>query len=1197
MGGYRRAGIPRKLLMIMKLTTLIMILSLIQVSAATKAQITLNETRISMQKVLDRISNQSGYDFIYSDKDLKNLMPVTVNLKNASIQEALKICFANQPLIFEIVEKRVMIKKKETAFLYRSIPVLTFADIRGTVLDEKGLPLSGATVRVKDSKKAVTTNSNGEFELKSISENAVLQISFLGYKTKEIAIGQSRMITVKMDPGISGLEEVAVVSTGYQTISKERATGSFNVISKDQLDKPATNIAQRLIGTTAGMQATLDAEGNPRFEIRGQTALNIRDLFGTRNPNAVPLVVVDGFAIQGDFSSINPNDVETVTVLKDAAAASIWGARSANGVIVITTKKARNGSNLRVDFSAFTRVSKKLDLDYVNPLATSAETVDYEMRSFGNWGARITTNSLQSLGALSPATVALSEHNLGMITLDQRNALLAKYSSLSNKDQIRNELLENPSAQQYNLSISGGSARMRNNMSLLFEDSQSNFKGTNGKKYMVNYRTSIDLFKWMEFDFSGMVNYHKGNNDGVTLSDIQGLSPYEMLRNEDGSLANVARYYMPNINRHVPTQLFAYTDWTYNPISEIANRNYTSEQLNTRLQTGLRFKVIPGLTFDSRIQYELFNSTNKEYNNENTFAVRNAVNQAVTWNQTTNAITLNLPKGGTLRQGTLNLLNQIATPGRGKAEAYNWRNQLNFERRLGSKHEINFVAGSEINNLKSENHVIPLTYGYNENTLSVGTFPNGPGGPTFPIRNWLGSNQTFSYTNLYSYNTDRYFSLYANGGYTFDDKYTVSGRIRTDASNLITDDPEYRYNPFWSAGVSWQAKKENFIKDIRWIDMLTLRATYGFNGNVDKSTAFRPLIAVAPTPNINTNDQTATVQEFGNPTLRWEKTGQLNLAIDYSLFGGKLYGKVDLYNKQGQDLIATISIPAINGTTSQRLNNAAMNNRGIELEIGTFQNIAKKVVWRGNLNFSYNRNRITKLFVANYTSSALGNGGSGAYVEGEDANSAWRYRYAGINSNNQPTVYGPSGGSVPIVYDFTTFPPGDGRTYMKNTGTLVAPYTLGFINSFQVHDFNLSFILTGKFGHVFQRRGFNYPPQFGSKVFPNKKITEVINGDNSQIVPLPLNLNEARYFFWDRFHQSLSYLIEDASHVRMQEVNLSYNLPSRLVSKLKLDRVRVYAQGNDLFTWFANNAGEDPEYPLGGLKPQPRISLGVNFGF
>ena len=250
MGGYQYAGISRKILMIMKFTTFIMLISLLQVSAATKAQIILKESRISVQKLMDKISVQSGYDFIYSDKDLKDLKPINVDLKNVSVHDALQICFANQPLVYQIMDKTVMIRKKSDIF-YNDLFV--FIDIRGTVLDEKGQPLSGASIKVKNSKKGVTTNSNGEFQLTGISEGTVLQISFLGYKTQNITIDQARSIIIKMELGTSDLQEITVVNTGYQTLSKERATGSFNTIGKEQLEKPSTNIAQRLIGTTAGM--------------------------------------------------------------------------------------------------------------------------------------------------------------------------------------------------------------------------------------------------------------------------------------------------------------------------------------------------------------------------------------------------------------------------------------------------------------------------------------------------------------------------------------------------------------------------------------------------------------------------------------------------------------------------------------------------------------------------------------------------------------------------------------------------------------------------------------------------------------------------------------------------------------------------------------------------------------------------------
>jgi outer membrane receptor protein involved in Fe transport len=503
-------------------------------------------------------------------------------------------------------------------------------------------------------------------------------------------------------------------------------------------------------------------------------------------------------------------------------------------------------------------------------------------------------------------------------------------------------------------------------------------------------------------------------------------------------------------------------------------------------------------------------------------------------------------------------------------------------------HEVNFLAGAEVNNMVSESFGYPTTYGYNDETLNSGLFPNGPGGTFFQIKNWLGNNQTFAYTNSFSYRTERYFSAFGNGSYTYKRKYTVSGSYRTDASNLITDDPKYRYAPFWSVGGAWQVYKEDFMRGVPWLDRLNLRATYGYNGNVDRSTSFRPLISTNGTPNVYTQEYTATISSFGNPTLRWEKTGTWNAGVDYSLWRGKLSGKIDVYSKHGRDLIAQLSIPAVNGTTSQKLNNAEMTNKGIELELGTILPIRDRISWRGNLNFSYNKNEITNLFVARYPASTLYSGGSGAYVVGEDANSIWRFKYAGI-VNEQPTVYG----ADKSTYDFGAFTPGDGRDYMLNMGTTVAPYTLGFLSSLQVYDFNLSFIVTGKFGHVFQRMGFNYPPTWTSRVLPNNKLSEVLNGDPSKIVPLPLHDNEPRYYFWDRFHQYLSYLVENASHLRMQELSLGYNLPQPLLSRLHMGRLQVYAQANDLFTLYWNNAKEDPEYPLGTMNPQPRVTLGI----
>jgi len=1155
---------------IMKLTVLLMIIGCLQVSAngfAQEKKVTLKMENATLRKLFLTLEKQTDYRFVYSNNLLSDNMRVDIDVKEEPIGKVLKLALANTALTYRLMENLIVITEQG----YRA-PAL---QVRGKVLSEEGEPLVGASVRVKGTNNGTATNFAGEFTLQNVDENAILVISSVGYETVEEKVNGRSTINVTLKILANSLGDVIVeANVGYYKVPRERATGSFNNIGREQLEKPSTNIAQRLIGTTAGMQAlSLDADGNPVFQIRGLTSLSTV---------SQPLVVVDGFPVEGGFSSINPNDVESVTILKDAAAASVWGARAANGVIVISTRNARKGIPLKVELSAFTRVGAKIDLDYSRPLAPSDLTVEYEKMAFNKWSARVNTGSLDADYGKdwSLATVALSEHYLGYITEQERDAILAQLAKQDNRQQIKDYLLANPVNHQINLSLFGSSGKMTNSLSVMFGYNQSNFKETWNKNYMANYRTTASFTKWLDVNMSAMLQYNEAHNNGVDLSTIQGMSPYEMLVNEDGSLTNIHQYYMPIIERYVPTHLFPYKDWTYNPIQEIKHRDLKSTDLNTRIHAGITLKLMRGLTFDSRLQYELFTTTNRNLYGEETYYVRSTVNHATTWNRATDAMTPNLREGAILQQSRTQFTRTV------------FRNQLNFNKHFG-QHEVAVVAGTETNSSVGQTFNHPTTYGYNDKTLSSGTFPNGPGGTFYQIKNWMGSNQTFSYVNTFRYTAGRYFSLYGNASYTFNSKYTISGSVRTDASNYITDDPKYRYSPFWSVGAAWQLYKEKFMMPVTWIDRMSVRLTFGYNGNEDRSTSFKPLISLGTTPNTYTNDYTASVSSYGNPTLRWEKTGVWNLGIDYSLLRGKLYGRFDLYRKYGKDLLATLSIPSVNGTTSQKINNAEMLNRGIEMDLGTTMKIkGNDIVWRGNLNFSYNHNKITKLFVAQYTASTLAGGGSAAYVEGENANSLWRFVYAGIE-NTQPMIQGPDH----TKYDFGAFSPGDGRDYMVNTGTTVAPYTLGFVNSFKVYDFDISFIITGKFGHVFQTLGFNYPPTWTSRVLPNNKLAQVMNGDPMKIVPLPLNDIEDRYYFWDRFHQYLSYLVQSASHIRMQEVNITYNFNRSLLQKLNVGRMMVYAQGNDLFTILANDAGEDPEYRMGTLNPRPKLTMGVKFEF
>ncbi|WP_179221505.1 SusC/RagA family TonB-linked outer membrane protein [Sphingobacterium cellulitidis] len=1165
----------------MKLTFFLFLFSMFGAMANSNAQkINLDLKGATLKKAFLEITKQTGFIFIYEEGSINPNWKVNLKVSNQELQEVMPQLLEDRPLQYKRSGKSISISMKPisknvTSPIKESSESNAQETIGGQVLNEKGEKLAGATIKNLRTGKSYSTDAQGSFSMDEVRTNDMLEISYLGYEKGQVKVDEKQFYNIQLNPKPESIGEVTVVNTGFQTISKERSTGSYGTVSKAQLEKPATDISQRLVGTIAGVQArSIDDKGNPKFEIRGQSSLLA---------NASPLVVVDGFPIQGDFASINPNDVESVTVLKDAAAGSVWGARSANGVIVVTTKNASKNSPLKVDLNVFTKISPKMDLDYVRPLASSSETVDYEMKAYENWRALPDPISFFDVGYdWSTASILMNEANYGFISKAERDAQLANLKTLDNKKQISDYLLANPAATQYNLSISGGSERMTNYLSFMHQSNQSNFKETDSKKYLINFRNNSSITKWLDVTLGANYLYNKDNNSGVTLADLNSWSPYDMLKNPDGSFTNIHRYYTPILDRDVPTASFPYSDWTYNPILEIANRKLSVDQSQARFQGALNFKLLNGLTAELRGQYEYGNYNTQDLYNENSFEVRKTVNESTTWDSSVdpNVFIANLPLGGILKQKRV------------RTDLYNVRGQLRYNREFGVDHELDALAGMEFQSLVGQTFENPPAYGYNEETLAVGTFPNGPGGPKSPIYDYMGQEITFPYLNTFGYTTQRLFSAYGNAAYTYKQKYVLSGSYRFDASNLITDNPRYRYAPFFSIGGMWHAHKEGFMENIDWVDRLSARITYGKLGNYDPSTTFRPLITPSQSPDLYINGLIAGFASYGNPTLRWEQTSNWDLGVDFSLFDHKLFGKVDFYKKNGTDLLAELSIPSIHGTFMQKLNNAAMVNKGVEVELGTSQNLSSDIQWTGNLNFSYNKNEITDLFVVNYNAFQMPLGGTAAYVKGYDANTAWRWVYSGIE-NNQPTKIGPEGQPFPL----SAFPEGDPLTYLKNMGTMVAPYTLGFMNSFKYKDFNFSFIVTGKFGHVFQTLGFNYPPNWVSRVLPNAKLTDVNTGDPSKIVPLPLNKDDSEYYIWEYFTGSMDYLIQSASHVRLQEVNLSYTFPSSISNKIGLNNVLLYAQGNNLFSVYSNKAGEDPEYPMGSLRLMPSYTFGLKFDF
>ncbi|MDO6492223.1 MULTISPECIES: SusC/RagA family TonB-linked outer membrane protein [unclassified Cellulophaga] len=1162
---------------------------------------------VSVDMVFDIIMEQTDYKFIYSEGFFDAYPKIALHKGIIKANDLLDKTLKGSDVSYEFLQNKTIaiVKKTNKKSFFQT-------QITGKVVDEFGNPLLGMNVFVTTRKwdgteknkdfltRGTTTDFDGNFKIMGDVGN-YLAITGIGYERFVSQIVKNKTsYKVTLKERISELEEVVLVSTGYQKITKERSTGAYASVKKSQLEKPASNISERLNGVLSGVQSVVDADGNSSIQIRGLTTLGA---------DKEPLIVLNGFPVEGGFSSINPNDVESVTVLKDAAASSIWGAKASNGVIVITTKN-NTSTELKVSASSFVRISPKLDVNYSLNRATSKDQIAYlklafDGSNFGRGFNPITPNSLLAYGASRSAVyTAFYDAQYGGITNDQRDALLSKYANLDNTKQIEDNLLQNPMIQQHNINISGGNSKMSNNLSLLYEDSRDFFQGNNINKYLINFRNTTKLTNKLQLDFSAMLQYNEEKNNGASLTELSALSRSDMLKNEDGSLVDMSYLYnnifaqnmfRPDLN------LFPYGgDLSYNPITDANNRDLTTKRLNTRVQAALRYDITKNLNVTSSIQYEIFDTKGRNFYNENNYRVR----EAIILSSIPNASGFGVPNQVIPSGSILQTNNQ-------RVNAYTFRNQLNFNRTFADKHAVTFLAGFQAEERVAKSTVDPTKFGFNEKTLqTIGgvpdniTFGQSYAGYAFgrPVLNYLINSPfiPFSYTNqtVLTENIDRFVGVYSNIGYTYDNKYTVTGSYRTDSSNLIADDTSIRSNPFWSVGLSWNMHNESFLNNVDWLNSLSLRSTYGVGGNVDSSTSAIPLLSLNPVPDAVTGEALSSVSNVGNPLLRWEKTKSLNVGVDFAIFNNKLNGSVNYYNKQSSDLIVLQSIPNVNGNTTAQINNGAMENKGFEIDLGTSVKIkGNDIVWNGSVNYSHNDNKIKSFFKTNYDSRELTsvavNSPSFAYTEGYNANTLWSYQYAGVNNVSgvdAPSFYGLNGELVSFLGSAT----GNGVDFLLPSGTSVSPTFVGTSHSFKVYDFNLSFILQGKFGHKFRRPSFDYQSQTNRPI--NSYVSEALNAGDDSATP-PIITDNFLYFRYGTYAPYIDSYIEDASHIRLQEVNVTYSLPSTVVDKLGVNSLQFYLQGNNLGTILFNDFGEDPEYPRGSIQLQPSYTFGINLTF
>ncbi|HEK20864.1 MAG TPA: SusC/RagA family TonB-linked outer membrane protein [Bacteroidetes bacterium] len=1055
--------------------------------------------------------------------------------------------------------------------------------LTGTVIDfADQKPLQGGNIQAVPGDSRTSTDKEGRFTINLPATANTLVISFVGYLTQRVRItpqtSSPLVIRLHLDSAI--MDEV-VVKTGYQSLSKERVTGSVAQIDNKLFNRSVgPNVLDRLNGVTSGLRfnglSNTSISTNPSDRILG---INIRGTSTlSRNVSTDPLIVVDNFPYEGNISNLNPNDIENITVLKDAAAASIWGARSGNGVIVITTKKGRKNQPLNVELNSNVTIQNKPNLFFDRNFLTSADYIGIERLLFGQGYYDAYLSNDPSMPPLSPVISLLAKVKNGSVSQADADRQINDRGSLDVRNDYKQYIYQKAIKQQYALNLRGGTQQNSYAFGIGYDHNSDNLVRNGFRRFTIHALNVYTPLKNLEITTG--INYSRNttltNNrlyygTGISVGGpVNGIYPYAQFRDASGNPASVVKDY--NYEYATGASSKGFLDWTYKPLNELALGDFSTNVSDMVLKAGARYKFAPFLNVEIQYQNERQVVETRNYQSPESYNARNLVNRFTVIDQTSGKKTYQVPKGGLLDLGRYNLYSN------------NLRGQLSFDRTIADDHELSAIAGAEIRELSSDGY-IRNSLGYDDAYgTSVGaidylnflpTNPSGLAQIPMPSGNVTGT-------------LNRYVSYFANAAYTYQNKYTVTLSGRKDGANIFGVKTNDKITPLWSSGIGWNISNESFYS-IKWLPVLKARLSYGFNGNVYNGSAY---VTGSYSINSLTGAQTILNLTAPNPSLSWEKVRNINAAIDFSLFKDRISATVEWYQKDGKDLVDNVPIAPSTGFTTFFANYASTQTKGVDVTLRTI-NSTGALLWRSTILFSTLKDKVTK-FNATYTSRSLQQFG-GLPVVGKPLFGLYSYRSAGLDPvNGDPQGF--LNGTVSKNYAniIANFQPDSLQFHGSARPTVYG----GFRNDVVYKGIELSFNITYQLGYYFRRSStsLNYADIVSSNDGRHADFSNRWQkpGDESRIgipsVVYPSDQNR------NTFYRYSAPLIEKADHVRLQDVRLSYDLGRLLRNHKAIKGLQMYGYASNLaILWRANKSGIDPDAGSSPYTfPNPLI---IAFGF
>lgn len=946
------------------------------------------------------------------------------------------------------------------------------------------------------------------------------------------------------------IEEVEI-NTGYQRIPKERATGSFVFVDSALFNRAfSTDVLSRLEGVVSGLlfNRVHDRPDDIDMTLRGP---------GTFQAADQPLIILDNFEYQGDLNNINPNDVANITILKDAAATSIWGAKAGNGVIVITTKSGRYNQPTRLSASSNVAVKGRPDL-YGRPMLSSSDFIDLEQDLFERGYYDFTLNNINK-PAVTPVVWLLAKQRSGEVSASIAQTTIEVLQSIDTRKDINGYLMQPAISQQHALSFTGGGHTNQYYASAGWDQNRHNNVGNDYNRLSLTFNNTFGLLQnRLEIKTGVYYTYALSTQNGeYPVSNMN--YPYAQLADADGNALEIFQYNPGFIDQVGDGQLL---DWRYRPLDELeANDNQTA-LTDLKVNLNLGYRPTPWLKVGALYQYANGNNARKDHHQPESYFARNLINQFSSFGDN-GEVLRPIPLGGILDAYTTSYYSHRV---RGQADlAFSW-----------GPHEIRALLGSELSN---DNHLTHANryYGYNEqNPASIPVDAVNRYTSMITGLNTLRISTGESLRHL----TNRFVSFYGNGSYGYENKYWLTASIRQDGSNLFGVRTNQRWSPFYSIGAKWLIDRETFYR-ITWLPQLSARVTYGSSGNVDRSvTAY--LVARSAGTNSFSRPM-MTIVNPPNPDLKWETINTFNAAIDFTLFASKqISGSVEGYIKRGKDLMGSAELPAVSGRLEYVGNTAAMKTRGLDITVNT-QNLSGPVSWQSQFLYSAVSNTVTEYRV---TPTSNSNYLGGYRIVGKPIAAIYAYRWGGLNpENGNPRGYAEG----ELSEDYAAIIGRLNLTDLAYIGSS-SPTQFGSIrNTFAWRGISLSFNVLFKFGHHFRADLLNYGLLYGG-AYMNGAAQFVKRwqrpGDES-VTSVPSMIYPANPLR-DMFYTQSEPAFKSADHIRLQDVRIGYRIPAI--------HLEVYAVAQNLgILWKAVDGPYDPDF--GYTNRVANISAGFKITF